>query len=86
MIPWTIALAILIIIDSIHTIFVGSESNPLILWVMSNFDLTLNTAMLMRIVYCLPLLYILNKTDWSRFTFFAYAGIYLVLSGAQFLL
>jgi hypothetical protein len=81
--PWTIALAVLIIIDSIYTVIIRFEANPFILWTMDKFTLTLNQAMVARVIYCLPLLYILNKTNWSKFTFFAYIGLYIVLSGAM---
>ena len=85
--PWTIALIILLIVDSIYTVFIGHEASFIILWVMNQFDATLNQAMVARLFYCLPFLYFLDKqTDFSKFTFFIYIGLYFALSGAQFIL
>jgi hypothetical protein len=77
-------LLILILIDAIATTYIGTETNPLILWTMDTFGLTLKQAMYAKIIYSLPFLWILNLTDWSRFTFFAYIGLYMVLVGFQF--
>jgi hypothetical protein len=77
-------LLILILIDAITTTYIGTETNPLILWTMDTFGLTLKQAMYAKIIYSLPFLWILNLTDWSRFTFFAYIGLYMVLVGFQF--
>lgn len=81
---WTIYLFLLIIADSIFTIFVGRESNPIILWTMNTLHLSLVWSMVIRIFYCIPFLYILNKTNFSRITVFLYLGIYFLLSGVQF--
>jgi hypothetical protein len=84
--PWTIALGVLFILDSIHTIIIGSEANTIILWTMSTFGLTLDQAMGVRLLYLLPLLLFLNTQDqkFSIFTFFAYIGVYILLTGGQF--
>jgi hypothetical protein len=50
---------------------------------MDTFNLNLKGAMIFRIFYCIPFLLILNMTDWARFTFISYIGIYLVLVGIQ---
>lgn len=77
-------LLLLILIDCIVTVRIGEETNPLILWTMDVFELTLRQAMYAKMIYSLPFLLILNATDWSRFTFFAYIGIYFVAVGFQF--
>ena len=77
-------LLILILIDCVATTYIGTESNPLILWTMDFFGLTLKQAMYAKMLYSLPFLLILNATDWSRFTFFAYIGLYFVMVGIQF--
>ena len=79
--PWTIALLLLIVLDSIVTTYIGTESNMLIMWTMKTFDLTLKQAMIARIFYCLPLVIALNYTDFSKITVFLYIGLYIVLSG-----
>lgn len=85
--PWTYALIVLAIVDSIFTVMVGSEHSFILLWVMTTFDFTLNQAMVMRIFYLVPLLYFLDKqTDFGKITFFLYIAIYFGLAGAQFLL
>jgi hypothetical protein len=82
--PWTIALLILIIVDALVTIHIGTETNPLITGTMKLLGLSLFQAMIIKIFYSLPFVYILNRTDWSKFTFFAYLGLYGVLVGFQF--
>lgn len=81
---WTIALLLLIIADSIFTIFIGRESSPIILYIMKSFNISLEITMIIRILYCLPFLYIVNKYNFSRFTFLSYIGIYMIASGVQF--
>jgi len=84
--PWTIALGILFVIDSVHTMIIGTEANKLILWSMNIFNLSLNQAMIARLFYLLPLLLFLNTQDkkFSIFTFFAYIGLYIILVGISF--
>lgn len=83
--PWTWMLLCLILVDSIFTVYIGRESNPLILWTMNKFNISLSVAMIARIFYCFPLLYILNKMDFSRLTFVLYSGIYILCTGVQFI-
>ncbi len=81
--PWTIVLLVLIMIDSVVTSYMGTETNALILWTMKTFGLTLNQAMIVRIFYCIPFLVVLNWKDWSKATVFCYIGLYAVLTGLQ---
>lgn len=81
---WTLALLLLIIADSIFTIFIGRENNPLTVWAMNFFNMSLPLVMVVRVLYCLPLLWILNRTEFSRLTFLLYIGIYTIFSGVQF--
>jgi hypothetical protein len=84
--PWTIALIILALIDSIVTVYIGDESSVLILWVMTTFDLTLAQAMIARIFYLAPFIYLLDKqTDLSNLMFVLYIAIYLAFVGVQWL-
>lgn len=83
---WTLTLLILAIIDSITTVYIfGVENNPSILWVMDTFDINLKMAMIIRILYYIPFLVILDRTNWSRFTFFAYIGIYFSMFWMSFI-
>lgn len=76
---WTIILFFLIVIDSMFTIYIGSELNPTILSVMDLFDLNLEKAMILRVYYCLPLLFVLYCVNscYSKFTFLSYITIYM---------
>lgn len=78
--PWTIGLLLLVIVDSIVTSYIGTERNPLILWTMEKFNLTLNQAMVVRIFYLIPFIAILNsKPNMNKFVFFLYLSIYFIL-------
>jgi len=83
--PWTWALLGLIILDSIFTIWWGYEGNPLIVYTMNKFDISLIWAMVIRVFYCIIPLYIINKYDWSRFTFIFYIILYLSFTLGQFI-
>jgi hypothetical protein len=83
--PWTIALLMLIIIDSILTsglvtLGVAAETNPLILWVMKTFGLTINEAMIARIIAILPSVAIVNKYDFGKKAVICYVVLYLIIS------
>lgn len=81
--PWTIALLFIILLDSIITSYIGMEANPLIIWTMKTFDLTLNQAMVARILYCLPLVALINHMDFGKITVLCYIAIYVILVGLQ---
>ena len=80
---WTIALIGILIADSAVTVFIGHENNPLILWVMSTFDVPLKEAMILRLLFCAPLVYIVDKYKWSKFTAQCYIALYIILAGLQ---
>ncbi len=87
--PWTICLLLLILADSVYTSYIvktgkAVEGNPLIFKCMEWFGWSIDTAMIIRIFYCLPFLWILNRWDWSRFTVFCYLAIYMGMVGIQF--
>lgn len=77
---WTIILFLIIVIDSITTFFVFEyESNFSIVWVMELFNLNLAEAMVARVFYCLPLLFLVNlKIKWSRLTCVLYSSIWTI--------
>lgn len=81
--PWTLILLFLIIIDSIFTIYIGIEGSPFVLGIMNKFDISLNTFMLLRIIYCLPFLYILNRFNRSKFVTISYMSTYMIFTIIQ---
>ncbi|MCK4777620.1 MAG: hypothetical protein KAS39_04525 [Actinomycetia bacterium] len=76
--PWTIALIILVAADSALTVHIGAERNPVILWAMDTFDLSLKAAMLARLIYLFPLIVFINYKDLCKLTFLAYLSIYII--------
>jgi len=80
---WTIALMILIIADSIFTVYIGFETNDLILWIMNTLNINLKQAMILRIFALIPLIVIINHWNYSRLTFFSYVCVYVTLAGIQ---
>jgi len=83
--PWTLALFMLIVLDSIFTMFIGTEYNSSILWFMSTFSVSLNATMLIRIFYILPFLYFLNLYDKCKIAFISYVSVYILFTGVQFI-
>lgn len=81
--PWTIALIVLIVLDSIVTTIIGTEDNWMIIWVMTNTQISLSQAMFFKVIFCLPLVLWLDRTDYTKLTAIAYIGIYLVLTAVQ---
>ena len=75
-------------IDSVYTAHIvnagiAKEGNPLIVWTMNAFNWSIDVAMIARIIFCIPFLYILDKWDWSRFTVVCYLCLYVLLTGLQ---
>lgn len=81
---WTLALSAVILADSAFTVFIGREASPIILWAMGAFGLDLATAMIWRLVYCLPLVCIVGWAGRSRQVLAMYLSIYVI--GAGFVL
>lgn len=84
--PWSIILLLIIIADSLFTIYIGTETNPLHLWIMSKFDLSLAQAMILRVFYLLPFVWIINKWYEAKYVVIMYISIYILSFGAQNLL
>ena len=59
--PWSYALLAIVAVDSLVTYYIGGERNPLVLFAMEKLNLTLGTAMVVRVIYCLPLVIALDK-------------------------
>ena len=59
---WSYLLLAIVILDSILTYYVFEfEGNPLILFVMNKWNLTLGAAMIIRCFYVLPLIFFLDR-------------------------
>lgn len=77
---WTLVLSIILIVDSFLTIHNGVEMGPIILWVMNIFGLSLKAAMYLRLLYLIPLVYIVHRWNYVKVVTLAYVGIYAVSS------
>ena len=74
---WTIALCFIIILDSIVTVIIGEEANPFLLWVMDIWNMGLTATMgLIRLIYYIPLVYIVHKYHAAWITLILYVTIY----------
>ncbi len=76
---WSYILLVIVIADSLVTYYIGGERNPLILFVMEKFDLTLGAAMVVRVIYCLPLIIAVDRFEQktSMWALILYLTIYL---------
>lgn len=76
---WSYALLVIVIADSLVTYYIGGERNPLVLFVMERFNLSIGAAMVVRVIYCLPLVIVLDKFERriSMWTLTLYLTIYL---------
>lgn len=83
---WTIPLILILIADSVLTLVIGAEASSLMLWVMKRFELSLVDAMILRLLYCLPLLYIVNRYKKARLTLTAYCTLYVLAAASTILL
>ena len=64
--PWTVFLLLLVLFDSLYTSYMvnigyGKEYNPMILYIMETFNLSIDTAMVIRLLFYLPLIYITDR-------------------------
>jgi hypothetical protein len=89
--PWTITLLVMIIADSIFTSYLVNngcaiEANALINWFMYKTGCNINTAMLVRVLFLLPLVLIVNQlTLYTKYTVIIYALVYCSITGFQVL-
>ena len=82
--PWTIALMVIIILDAIVTVVIGIEENWMLVKAMIFLHINLAQAMFFKVLLCLPVVWWLDRTPYTRITVFGYVAIYLILTGAQF--
>ena len=75
---WSYVLLLVIIVDSIVTYYTGGERNPLILFAMERFGLTIGPAMAVRVIYCLPLVIAIDRFEQrtSMWALLLYLTIY----------
>lgn len=84
--PWSITLLILIIADSVFTVYLGVEKNPWHLWCMRTFDMSLNQVMALRVAYLMPFVWIIDKHFNAKYVVIAYMLIYTIMAGVQFII
>jgi len=75
---WTFILIIVVIADSLFTIYIGEESNPIILAIMGSLSISLPIAMLLRLYVLAPMLYIIDRCELSRFVVCLYLVTYAI--------
>lgn len=71
----------IIVADSVFTVFIGREANPVIVWAMDLLRLDLKSAMIWRVVYCIPFLWVINWSGRSKQVLVLYVAIYAVSAG-----
>lgn len=77
---YSLLLAFVVLLDSIITVEIGSEKNPLILWVMDFFNLGLNAMMISRTLVLWGLIYFLYRQKIpTKWIITAYIGLYIIL-------
>lgn len=78
---WSYVFFVVIIIDALTTIYLfGEEANPIILWTMKVFDLSLEGAMIAKIIYSFPLLFFVDyfgRSKWVIIALISYIGVYV---------
>lgn len=82
---WTTALFLLLAADSAITVYIGAEASDLTLWVMGALRIDLATAMVLRLIYALPLLYIVDRHYNPKIVILAYVVLYLLGSASVIL-
>lgn len=70
---WVIILLSILVADSAITVMIGSELNPLILVTMDAFGVDLGSAMVLRLLYLAPPVYIIARWSSPKFV----SGLYL---------
>jgi hypothetical protein len=80
---WSKILFIIIITDALVTMFIGKETNPIILNIMNLLNINLNVAMILKVMLSIPLIYILDKYNYSKLTSIIYLIIYAIITSIQ---
>jgi hypothetical protein len=74
---YSVALGALILLDSIVTYRIGNEANPILLWIMKAFDLTLGGMMFWRTVLIWGAIYFLYRVGYeNKYLIMMYATLY----------
>lgn len=78
----------IILLDSIVTSYIQEEANPIVLWQMKIFNLSLNEYLCWKVILSGIVIYLLSKQFYSyiKLTTYSYIGIYSVFVGIQFLI
>lgn len=77
----------IILTDSIVTAHIQEETNPIVLWQMGIFNLTLNQYLFWKVVLSgVAIWFLSGQHSYIKLTTYAYIGMYTLLVGFQFLL
>lgn len=82
---WTIALFLVIVVDSIVTVIIGAEASPIILHVMSTLDIDLATMMVLRVWLVLPAILVIDRWYSSKAVLILYIIVYILGVAATFI-
>lgn len=74
-------LLFLVIADSLFTLHIGKEANPLLLFIMKSFDLSLLQMMIARTLILSLLIYFVHlfASKWIKYVIIAYIALYGLL-------
>lgn len=75
---WTALLLLALISDSAFTAFLGGEASPIMLKAMQWLHIDLNAAMVLRLFYCAPLVFIVDRYQKSQLTLVFYCALYVL--------
>ena len=74
---YSLVLGALILIDSAVTVKIGREANPLLLWVMNLFDLSLKSMMFWRTIFIWAAIYFLYRVGFNnKYLVIMYTALY----------
>ena len=74
---YSVALGALILLDSIVTFRIGTEANPILLWIMKLFDLSLGSMMFWRTILIWAAIYFLYRVGYeNKYLIMMYATLY----------
>lgn len=82
---WGLILMGIIVADSILTVYIGEELNPIILYFMNIFSIDLFYAMILRTFLLAPVVIFLHIHNKAKITAILYVTIYISIKGWSFL-
>jgi hypothetical protein len=74
---YSILLGVVILMDSVFTVYVGSELNPILLWIQKGFDLTLAELMVWRTILIWAAIVFLYRVGFeNKYLMVGYIALY----------